>query len=98
MATIATDPANNALVLRIGGSYVDQNGVVRDITLNFEYPENGDSSLKLPLTKREAIAANLLGHMIASPIFEDSQEEVIAYKAVTLADMLISTLNSVSLP
>ena len=98
MATIATDPANNALVLRIAGSYEDQNGVVRDLTLNFVYPENGDSSLKLPLTKREAMATSILGNMVASQIYEDTQEEIMAYKAVKLADMLISTLNSVSLP
>lgn len=98
MATVATDPANNALVLRIGGSYQDSNGVTRDITLNFVYPENPDSSQKLPLTKRETMAMNILAQMVASPVYENAQEEEITYKAITLADMLISTLNNVSVP
>lgn len=98
MGTVATDPANNALVLQIGGSYQDSNGITRDITLNFVYPENPDSSQKLPLTKRETMAMSILSQMVASPVFENVQEEEVAYKAVKLADMLISTLNTVSIP
>ena len=98
MATVATDPANNALVVQIGGSYQDNTGATRDITLNFVYPENPDSTQKLPFTKREAMATNILAQMVASPVYESVQEEEVVYKAVKLADMLISTLNNVSIP
>lgn len=98
MATIATDPAHSALVTEISGSYMDSNGVTRDITLHFTYPENGDSSQKLPLTKREVMAMTIFSTLISSPLFENTPENELAYKAVKDADLLISTLNSVTIP
>lgn len=98
MATIATDPASSALITQVSGSYIDSNGVARDITLTFTYPENGDSSQKLPLTKREAMAIALFSSLVASPLYENTPENELAYKAVKGADLLISTLNSVTIP
>jgi len=98
MLTVATDPANSALITEVSGSYMDANGVARDITLHFTYPENGDSSQKLPLTKREIMAMTIFSTLISSPSFENTPEDELAYKAVKDADMLISTLNSVTIP
>ena len=94
MATKQTDPGFVARLLQIGGSYVDASGVARDITLNLTYEENDDSSLKAPLTKREIMALELFSAMLSSPVYADSQDTIVAYKAVTAADLLITTLNN----
>lgn len=98
MATIATDPAFVSLLTQIGGSYVDSSGVTRDITLNFTYPENGNSELKTPLTKREYFALVILSGKIGSTVFDSIAVEELVFQSVAQADMLISTLNNVPIP
>ena len=98
MATIATDPAFVSLLTQIGGAYVDSNGITRDITLNFTYPENENSQMKTPLTKREYFALVILSGKIGSPIFESIAAEELVFQSVAQADMLIATLNNVPIP
>jgi len=86
------------LMTEVSGTYVDSGGIARDITLHFTYPENSDSSQKLPLTKREIMAMSIFSTLISSALFENTPENELAYKAVKDADLLISTLNSVTLP
>jgi len=98
MATIATDPAFAPHPTQIGGSYEDNTGAVRNLTLNFVYPENGNSEEKQPLTKREYFALMLLTGKTGSPTYESISAEVLAYQSVNEADMLIATLNNVPIP
>jgi len=98
MSTIATDPAFSSQPEQVGGSYVDNTGVTRDITLNLTYPTNPDTSVKTPLTKREFFAVTLLTGRIGAATYEGVQIEELVYQSVKQADMLIATLNNVPIP
>lgn len=96
--TKATDPAFSKEPDILSGTYEDVNGVGKDITLNFQYPENGDSSIKEPLNKREYIATELLSKMVVSEKFTSQSPEQLAHHAILHTDALITQLNNTPIP
>lgn len=98
MTTRPGDPAFQLVPDTISGTYIDASGVGRDITLVLHYPENGDSSIKETLTKKEYFASEILKHLITSEIFSTQTPEQKAQHAIIHADALISELNNIPLP
>lgn len=94
MTTRPGDPAFQLVPDTMSGTYIDANGVGRDITFVIHYPENGDSSIKETLTKREYFAAEIMKHLITSEVFSSQNPEQIAQHAIIHADALISELNN----
>jgi hypothetical protein len=95
-----SDPAFNVMPDRMGGHYTDVNGKTQDITITFEYPENTDSSIKVPLTKREYFSVEILRGLLteSSQKYVSLTDEEICNKAVRLADTLVSQLNNQPIP
>lgn len=98
MATLATDPAFAPIVEHLAGSYQDNAGITRDVTINIDYSTNPDTSIKSALTKREFFAVTLLTGRIGSPSYQGVVTEELVYQAVKQADMLIATLNNTPIP
>lgn len=98
MTTRATDPAFNKNPDTASGTYEDVNGVGKDFTINFQYPENGDSSIKEPLNKREYMATEILKTLVGDDRYIAQSREQNAEQAVRYADALIDQLNNISIP
>lgn len=98
MTTKATDPAFNKNPDTASGTYEDVNGAGKDFTINFQYPENTDSSIKEPLNKREYIAIELMKEISVSPDFISLEPDQKAEQAVKYADALIAQLNNIPIP
>lgn len=96
--TKSTDPAFSKEPDTMSGTYIDVNGIGRDITLVLHYPENDDSSIKEPLTKREYMATQILVSLVSDSDYQSQTPEQLAHHAVRHADALVSRINDTQLP
>ena len=96
--TKATDPAFSKEPDILAGTYEDVNGVGKDITINLQYPENTDSTIKEPMNKREYIATQLLTQLVVSDRFISQSPEELAHHAIKHTDALITRLNNIPVP